>query len=303
MFVRLNYLLMIKTGILGTSETATLFAANIKELGKFELTGCFSPDYNKSKAFGATFGLIAYPSIDALFKYTDALIITDFSPDFLCITEKSLKNFKHVLISNPFLAGLEEILHLRKLSEESRVMMQIVGGFRYHQLSLKLENKSCYFSDLRHSFVKGMNICTGSKFMEFLLHDVSLTLSLLKGVSKKAITSAWDKCGNNPDLVSTRLDLDNGCTANILLSQVEDENKFALTLYSSEGVSKFEFDPFGQDMDAMKSHSIIYELEHFASSIQSRSTASHNDIMFQSLELVHNIKTKAIRQFSSNIQE
>ncbi|NJK94566.1 MAG: Gfo/Idh/MocA family oxidoreductase [Bacteroidales bacterium] len=151
MFVALNYLFMIKTGILGTSETANFYATILKNSDSFELTGCFSPDYDKAKTFAANFGQIAYPTAEALFKYADVLIITDFSPDFLNITTKALKNFKHVLVTNPFLAGLDEIQYLRKLSEESRVIFQIAGGFNYNPYISGFINKTGYLAELKHS--------------------------------------------------------------------------------------------------------------------------------------------------------
>jgi len=303
MFVWLKHLLMIKTGILGTSETAQQFAEILKKSDKYELTGCCSPDYSKTKAFAAQFELVAYPTVEALFKYTDALIITDFSPDFISSSEKSLKNFKHILITNPFLAGIEEIGYLRKLSEESRVIFQIAGNFHYQSLLASQSIDASFFADLRHTFKEGSNICTGFKFMEFLLYDISLLLFLLKGAPKKISTAAWDMKGNNPDLMSARLELDNGHTANILLSQVEDVNSFSLSAYHKNGVSKYYLDTNIHDAGTLTKNAIEAELKHFDASIEAPNLAQYqNETVFQALELVHSIKEKAVRFFTSNIQ-
>jgi hypothetical protein len=304
MFVRLKHMLMIRTGILGTSETAHHYVEKIKESDQFELTGCYSPDYYKSKTFAAEYDLIAYPTPEALFNYTDALVITDFSPDFLLSVEKSLKNFKHVLITNPFLAGFEEIQYLRKLSEESKVLFQIAGGFYYHHLySSDINNDSTFYADLKHTFKIGENICKGFRFMEVLLHDISLLLQLMKGLPKKNNTATWDMRGSNPDLMSTRLELDNGHTANILFSQIEDTNRFTLSWYHAGGVSKIDFDTIDPKMIHSQHKAVQNELDHFSNSIQMNKTANlHNDIVFQALELVHSTKEKAVRYFTSNVQ-
>lgn len=300
MFVRLNYLFMIKTGILGTSETANLFAGALKESENFELTGCFSPDYTKSKLFASEHNLVAYPSAEAMFNYADALIITDFSPDFLINTEKSLKAFKHILITNPFLAGIEEIQHLRKLSEESGVLMQIAGGFKFKSI-LPTDCKSYYFADLKHTFSPNNNIYLSQKLLESLLYDISLLLILLKGVPKKVNNNAWDINGKSTDLLSARIELDNGNVANILLNQLTEKNSFILNLYGNEGLTTFESEFSGKEMGECDKCSVKHELAHFGKSIKNHNLDSvHNDIMFQALELAHNIKSKTSRNLAVN---
>ncbi len=292
---------MIKTGILGTTETACNYAGIIKQSPNFELTGCFSPDYNKTKSFASDFNLLAYPSAEALFNYADALIITEFSPDFLTITEKALKNFKHVLITNPFLAGLEEINYLRKLSEESGVLMQISGGFKFQPIASEVENKGCFFADLKHSFDRKNNVWSGFKYMQILLNDISLLLTLLKGIPKKISSNSWELCDFNPEVLTVRIELDNGCVANLLVSTIESSNNFELNVYGTEGILKFgkmHSDIFERNSD------IVFELNHFSKNIEnSYFTTQHHDIMFQALNLVHGIKVKSSRYFSINIPD
>lgn len=298
MFVRLNYLVMIKTGILGTSESAALFAAILKKSEIFKLTGCFSPDYSKSKTFASQFGLVAYPSAEALFNYADALIITDFAPDFLSTTEKAIKSFKHILITNPFLAGLEEIQHLRKLSEESGVILQIAGGFKYNHLFTEVGSRNLFYADLKHTFKAGVNICHSPGFMEHLLNDISLLLILLKGVSKKTGISAWELCSPECLVISVRIELDNGNIANVLISQLENIDDFNLHLYGADGLLSFNL---SERLD--KTSSVEGELIHFKNNITNTDTTSfYNDIMFQALELTHRIKMKTFQNFAVNYQ-
>jgi hypothetical protein len=290
---------MIRTGILGASETACRYAHTIKESGNLELTGCFSPDYHKSKEFASQFGLVAYPSVEALFNYADALIVTDFCADFLSITEKALKNFKHILIANPFLARFEEVQFLRKLSEESGVSMQIAGGFKFQTILSDYKIQNCYFADLKHSIKVDCNN-SGARYIELLIHDISLLLIVLKGMPKKLNLSFWDESGKNPDFMSARIDLDNGCAANILLNQMASENSFSLNLYSNNGISKYDTQ-YLTKYDSIEW--VINELDHFYTCIDSDYlTSTHNDIIFQALELAHTIKSKTFRHNAINIQ-
>lgn len=301
MFVKLNYLFMIKTGIIGTSETACNYATIIRDSGDLELTGCFSPDYSRNKDFASLFNLVAYPSLEALFNYADALIITDFAPGFIPFTEKALKNFKHILITNPFLAGFEEIQYLRKISEESGVTMQIAGGFKFHSILKDCKDKISYFADLKHSFNSSKDK-NGARYMDFLLQDISLLLTILKGMHKKVSVSSWDLNGRNPDFMSARIDLDNGFAANILINQMENKKSFTLDLFNNDGVCSYN-DCNSDLTTSSELESISIELGHFIQSITNHcSPSNHNDIMFQSLELVHTIKAKTIRPTTANIQ-
>jgi hypothetical protein len=291
---------MIKTGILGTSETANFYASILMRLEGFELTGCYSPDYGKTKNFATQFNLVAYPSMEALFNYTEALIITEFSPDFLSTTEKAIKNFKHILITNPFLAGFDEIQHLRKLSEESGVLLQIAGGFKFHDIVSRFENRNCFLTDLKHSFGSCNKIWCGAKFMEYLLNDISLQLILLKGSAKKININSWEVNGHEHGVVSIRLELDNGNVANLLVNQFEEKNTLNANLYCTEGESVFQIDLASGNGKPFE-EVIANELHHLELSIKSSySSTVHNDIMFQALELAHRIKSKSIQNFAVN---
>ncbi len=301
MFVRLKYLFMIKTGILGTSETTNFYAHILSKLEGVELTGCYSPDYNKTKTFAAQFNLVSYPSVEALFNYTEALVITDFSPDFLSTTEKAIKNFKHILITNPFLAGLDEIQHLRKLSEESGVLMQIAGGFRFYEILNQFEGRNCFLADLKHAFGSCNNMWCGAKFMEHLLNDISLQLLILKGIPKRININSWEVNGNERGVVSVRMELDNGAVGNLLVNQFEEQNVLQANMFTIEGESVFQVDLTKSMSGANYDDIIVHELHHFGQSIKnSYSSTVHNDIMFQALELAHRIKSKSIQNFAVN---
>lgn len=293
---------MIKIGILGTTETAKAFATKIKSCEKFELTGCFSPDYDQAKNFASLFDLVAYPSADALFNYTDALIITEFAPDFLSTTSKALKNFKHVLITNPFLAALEEIQQLRKLSEESRVIFQIMGAYSYPSLFSDNLNKSAYLADMRR------NICpdagySGHKYMEILMQDIYLLLFLLKGCAKRIYTNSWDSQGLNPDIISARIELDNGNIANYLVNRTAKDNSLTLGLFSPEGSFNIVNDSKLFDNDTNKLISIEQELLHFYERIQNPyALTCQSDIIIQALELSHTVKNKSTRLLTIDAQ-
>lgn len=292
---------MIKTGILGTSETANFYAHILSQLNGFELTGCFSPDYAKTKTFAAQFNLVAYPSVEALFNYAEALVITEFSPDFLSTAEKAVKNFKHILITNPFLAGFDEIQHLRKLSEESGVLMQIAGGFRFYDILSRFEDRSCFLADLKHSFGSCNNVWCGAKFMEYLLNDISLQLSLLKGIPKKVNINSWEINGHERGVVSVRMELDNGAVANLLVNQFEEKNFLHANVFSIDGESAFQVDLAKVKSEIDFEEIITLELKHLEKSIiNSYSSTIHNDIMFQALELAHRIKSKSIQNLALN---
>lgn len=293
---------MIKTGILGTTEAAKAFATKIKSSENFELTGCFSPDYDKAKNFASLFDLVAYPSADALFKYTDALIITDFAPDFLNITTKALKNFKHVLITNPFLAALEEIQQLRKLSEESRVIFQIMGAYSYPSLFSDNQNKPVYLAELKRNLSSNITL-SGHKYMEILMQDIYLLLYLLKGYPKRIYTNSWDSKGLNPDTISARIELDNGNIANFLLNRTEKDNSVTLDLLGPEVPFKTSADLNLKENDTNKLIAIEKELLHFQGRIQNPyAVACEGDIIIQALELAHTIKNKSTRHLTIDAQ-
>jgi hypothetical protein len=288
---------MIKTGILGTSTTADLYARILKNSDIFTLSGYYAPDPAHSGTFAFRKDLPSFPSAGSLFNSCEALIITDFAPHFLKHAEEAIKSFKHILITNPFLAGLEEIDHLRKLSEESGVFMQIAGGFRFQNLLPETEN--CLVADLKHSFGPGMNVWSTASVMEYILCHTAYLLSLLKGIPKKHSIHAWETHGVKSNLISCRIDLDNGSIANILLGDLGKSDHYILQLFQVEGVKSFESEHLSAELNKAEEAAVERELIHFEKSIHNRYLSSfHNDVMFQALELSHRIKEKAVRYSS-----
>lgn len=303
MFALYKHRCMIKTGILGTSTTAGYYAETLRHSNSFELTGCYSPDYEKSKQFGAHFNLVAYPSMEALYKYADALIVTDFAPDFLGAAEKSLKNFKHILIANPFLAALNEIQYLKKLSEESNVVMQIAGGQQHRMLGLNEEDdQACYFAEIHRDIPdlqnKGFQCLT-----EALLTDVSILLKILKGTPKRVISNAWNSCNLNPNLISIRIELDTCFAASLLLNGTAEKSDFRMSIYGTNEVTRVSA-PFTHEQDKEFSlRSASFEMEQFETGINAMDrNLNSNTPVFQALEIVHSVKDKILRNITSDIQ-
>ncbi|NJO69102.1 MAG: hypothetical protein HC830_07295 [Bacteroidetes bacterium] len=208
-----------------------------------------------------------------------------------------------MLVTNPFLAGLDEIQYLRKLSEESRVIFQIAGGFNYNPYISGFINKTGYLAELKHSCNCEPGLCNNTRYLEVLLQDSAVLLSLMRGTAKRISINSWDCKGLNPDLLSARIELDNGNIANLLITQGEKENKLNLELYSNDGISRTSIALTQDNQGKMLEDSISLELAHFYTRIHNPfSNSNQHDMMFQALEIAHTIRAKVIRHYAVNAQ-
>jgi len=75
MFVVTNFLTMTKIGIIGSDKYLFQLADLFRGIDGFELTGWFNDNYNDSAEISLPYNVIPYPTIEALFRYVDAIAL------------------------------------------------------------------------------------------------------------------------------------------------------------------------------------------------------------------------------------
>ena len=225
---------MIRIGIIGTDIVAHIHASGLLTNNNYEISGCYAPDNSKSMVFARQYRLVSYSSIEALFKYTDAVDITDDFPEIMDLAEKSLKRLKHVNIAQPHLLTLNEIRYLVKLADESGVVLQLGAGYRYcsaYEELIKLEQRPRMIG-IRHR-LSSENI--PSRIYRELSRDLDFVLGILHANICKVDVKTWAKREGSFDLFNCRLECDNGCSVSFMVNTLlEGDSNLEMTFDFSD---------------------------------------------------------------------
>ncbi|GHT21993.1 hypothetical protein FACS189430_03080 [Bacteroidia bacterium] len=216
---------MIRIGIIGTDLAAELHTMAILADSAFEIVGCYAQNSRESMLFARKYRLISYSSLDALLNYADAIDIASETPDACLLTERSLKAFKHVLLSHPHLLSTKEIRYLAKLADESGVTLQLGTKYNHSPVDKLIKGLKHVPQTIQMNHL--LNVAGQlplSCLKTELPYDLFFVLNLLNAnIAKIDITALTD------DECQIRIAADNGSLLSLNLS-LEVDAKPALTL-------------------------------------------------------------------------
>jgi len=167
----------------------------------------------------------------------DVVYIADNLPETMELAELSLKALKHVFIAQPDLLNMKQIQYLKKLAEESGVVLQLGTGYKYcpvyHLLAKTMQ--TAMMVDIRYQLANNNDLHTQLKMKLYYVFD--FVSDILNTSIAKLDVKTWTKTEKSPDLLHCILACDNGCTVNLMAYTVVDgEQKLEMTFTSSDTV-------------------------------------------------------------------
>ncbi len=223
---------MVRIGIIGTNTTAHLCTGVLLTDNHYEISGSYASNNRDSMVFARQYRLVSYSSMEALFKYTDAIVISGYVSDTTLLAEKSLKNFKHTYITHPYLLPMDEIQHLIKLANESGMILQLGIGYRDCAVDKALRNLSQTpaLININHQMVQSDDVYT--QLQTTLSSDLDLIIGILHINFRKTDVKTWTKTDGFPAILHCHLDCDNGSTLHTTIRMIaEGEPKLEVTFH------------------------------------------------------------------------
>ena len=165
-------------------------------------------------------------------QHADAVYIDD-SQDVMYVAEFSIKALKHVFIAKPDIFRIEQIRYLKKLAEESGVVLQMGTGYKYcPAYNVLIESaQTAKVVDVRQQLTGSCNL----KMELFYLLD--FVTNILNVNIVKCDVRTWKNAENAVDTIHYCLECDNGSMVNITVyTVVEGEPKLEISFVSSETV-------------------------------------------------------------------
>ncbi|MFZ4785293.1 MAG: Gfo/Idh/MocA family protein [Flavobacteriales bacterium] len=213
----------LRIGVLGAGHLGKIHMKCIRELPeKYELVGFFDPSIQQAKAAAAEFELMPFHSMESLIESVDVVdIVTPTIHHFDCASA-AIRKFKHIFIEKPVTQTLEEAKALIKLAGEAGIKAQVGHVERFnpafravashiHQPKFIETHRLAQFNP------RGTDV---SVVLDLMIHDIDIVLAVTKANVRKISASGVAVLSDTPDIANARLELDNGCVANLTASRI-----------------------------------------------------------------------------------
>ena len=217
---------MLKIGVIGAGHLGKIHIKCLKNIASYQIIGFYDPDIENANKVAADFGITYYSDLDALIDESDVLDIVTPTVHHFDIASKCLRKSKHIFIEKPVTQFVHEAKELIDLSYEANVKVQVGHVERFNPAFIKamtygLKPMFIETHRLAEFNPRGTDV---SVVLDLMIHDIDITLSVVKSNIKKIHASGVNIVSDTPDIANARLAFDNGCVANLTASRISLKN-------------------------------------------------------------------------------
>lgn len=213
----------LRIGVLGAGHLGKIHMKCIRELSEvYEFVGFFDPNIQQAKEAAAQFEIMPFHSMESLIESVDVVdIVTPTTYHYECASA-AIRRFRHVFIEKPVTHTIEEARALIKLAKEADVKVQIGHVERFNPAFRAAEKsfdspKFIETHRLAQFNPRGTDV---SVVLDLMIHDIDIVLSVTKANARRISASGVAVLSDTPDIANARIELDNGCVANLTASRI-----------------------------------------------------------------------------------
>jgi predicted dehydrogenase len=217
----INDIALIGLGYLGRIHLKLL-----KESQHWDLKGVYDTDPKLTRELAEQFQVTAFKSYDELLENCSVVDIVTPSKTHYEIAKKAIMNGKHIFIEKPVTSNLKDARQLEQLVAEAGICLQVGHVERFNPAFLAAQ---AYISNpkfidvhrLAQYNVRGTDV---SVVLDLMMHDLDLILSLVNSNIRKISANGATFVSRSADIVSARIEFDNGCVANLTTNRIAFKN-------------------------------------------------------------------------------
>lgn len=213
---------MLKIGVVGAGHLGKIHIKCIKEIPEFDLIGFFDTDKSTAKIVVNEFGIKSFDSIDELIAESEVVDIVTPTIAHFDLAARALKQFRHVFIEKPIVTTPEEALKLIDIASEADVKVQVGHVERYNPAMVAalpfIDNPM--FIEVHRLAVFNPRGTDVPVILDLMIHDIDIMLRTVKANISTVSASGVAVITDTPDIVSARVEFDNGCVANLTASRI-----------------------------------------------------------------------------------
>ncbi|MCC6599587.1 MAG: Gfo/Idh/MocA family oxidoreductase [Crocinitomicaceae bacterium] len=214
---------MLKIGVLGAGHLGKIHMKCIRELqDMYEFAGFFDTNVQHAKEAAEQFGTMPFYNMESLMDAVDVVdIVTPTSSHYSCASA-AIRKFRHTFIEKPVTVNMDEARALIKLAKEAAVKVQVGHVERFNPAfrtaaPMILQPKFIETHRLAQFNPRGTDV---SVVLDLMIHDIDIVLAVTRANVRRISASGVSVLSDTPDIANARLELDNGCVANLTASRI-----------------------------------------------------------------------------------
>lgn len=268
---------MVHLGILGAGPVGQSHLECLSSIKSAHIAGVYDPDESNRQFVQDTFGVTAFPTVDALLAVSDALDIVTPTNTHAELASRALRASKHLFIDQPVVQSLEEARLLSNLAQEANMLIQVGHSDRFNPAFMSYQSLQW-----RPKLMEAQRQVTPEEgkdldlLFDLMLHDIDLMLALTRSNVSRVSAVGVHVNSHEYNAIHARLEFDNGSVANLLAGRMAKETTVQSRYYQREGLVLVDFlegkmnveFPFEKDHKPRKS-------EHKADQLNPGQTIQH----------------------------
>ena len=235
---------MLKIGVLGASNLAKDHIRILLELkSQFELIGFYDPCDKLAEELMGSFSIKRFSMYKNLLEEVECIDIVSPTIKHYEFASIALRKSKHIFIEKPLTQTIDEAKSLISLSREASVKVQIGSIERFNPAFLKsidFVKRPMYIETHRLNHYS-THVNDISVVMDLMMNDIDVILSIVKSGVRKVSASGASVFSDAFDIVSARIEFDNGCVASLTASRVAQQKKCETSFYQKESIVNVNF--------------------------------------------------------------
>jgi predicted dehydrogenase len=283
----------LKIGVLGAGHLGKIHMKCISELTEvYELVGFYDPNIAKAKEAADQFGVMPFHNAQSLIDACDVVDIVTPTIQHFEAANMAIRKLKHVFIEKPVTTTSEEARSLISLSKEAGVKVQVGHVERFNPAFRAArpyldQPRFIETHRLAQFNPRGTDV---SVVLDLMIHDIDIILSITGANARRISASGVAVLSDTPDIANARIELDNGCVANLTASRISLKNMRKSRFFQKDAYISVDF--LQKEAEIVRMKEIVGDPDPFSIAIELGADKGFKEILFEKPKVE---ETNAIR--------
>jgi predicted dehydrogenase len=237
----------LNIGLIGCGKMGSIYCKLLKNLSaedkRISFAGVFDINEEVASKAAKEFGVKSYGSCKFLLNNIDALFIVTPTVTHFEIAKDALEKGVNLFIEKPVTAKLKEAEELIRMSNESKVKVQVGHVERFNPAVLLVEK-----FQLLPMFIEAHRLAQFNPrgtdvtvIHDLMIHDIDIILNLVKSPVGKVDASGVAVISDSIDIASARIKFTNGCVANLTASRISLKKMRKMRIFQKNAYITLDF--------------------------------------------------------------
>ncbi|MBU0674665.1 MAG: Gfo/Idh/MocA family oxidoreductase [Proteobacteria bacterium] len=223
----------VRVGVIGVGYLGKFHAQKYAAMPGVDFIGVTDANPDTARKVAAEHGVMAFPDYHQLLRETDAVSVVVPTSLHFDVARDCLNSGTHVMLEKPMTTTVEEADELIRLADQNGSILQVGHLERFNPAVMALDQfiTTPLFIESHRIHVFKNRALDVDVVLDLMIHDIDLILNIVKSPIQTIHTVGLPVVTHTTDIANARLIFENGCTANITVSRISQENIRRLRIF------------------------------------------------------------------------